>query len=100
LLGPNSSLGGKPAMMVAIFGRSVGVGVMVGVSVEVGDGVTLGRVGVKLGVRVGPSCRYISVSLTASGPGVQVGGTFPVGVAEGTLANSTRVGRAACPTTP
>lgn len=100
LLGPNSSLGGKPAMMVAMFGRSVGVGVMVGVSVGVGKGVTFGSVGVVLGVRVGPNCRNTSVSLSTAAPGVQVAGTFPVGVAEGTLANSTRVGRAASPAIP
>ena len=81
--------------MVAIFVRRVAVGVIVGVLVAVGVGVALGKVGVVLGVNVGPSSRYNSVSLIAPASSVQVGGTFPVGVADGKLAISILVGTTA-----
>ena len=84
-------------MIVAIFGHLVGVGVIVGVSVTVGNGVTWGRVGVVLGVSVGPNGLNSSGALSTAAPGVQVGGTAPVAVAEGMLANSARVGNTACP---
>ena len=76
-------------------GMGVSVGVGVGVGVCVGVGVRLGRIGVTVGVRVGPrgelSAKLSRGSMVAVGPGgVKVGGTAKAIAAESSLWGSKR----------